>query len=400
MTKHKGLLLVSNGHAEDLAAACIGAGIQKKAPDIKVRALPLVGMGKAYDERGIQNLGLKKMLPSGGFAKEGLGYLLQDLFSGLFSLLLKQISILKAEGKKSGFLVCVGDIFLVALCGIFARAPIIFIDGPGSVRIRKYFAVEKWILKRYCKKVITQDEESAEFLRRSNIPGLYLGTWVMDYVTVTGQGFEIDKNKTVIGILPGTREEAYDNLLLILEVMEALNRRADKNEALIGLVASVLDRAKIKDKLNQGIWDFQETASAQKDKGIMARITSRFGTTILLVEGRFGDVCKSAKLIVGLAGIANEQAAGLGIPVVAFPGRGPQTTLRRWKEIQRITGDSMAILNGSADEIATKVWEILRDPQRLQEMGQIGLKSKKDQGATQNIINLILEILSEEGNQP
>lgn len=358
----KSILLISNGHAEDLAAAAIGAGLK----EVKVRALPLVGLGKAYDEKGIENLGLGKVVPSGGFAKEGLGYFMQDLLAGLGGLLFQQIRILRKERERADLVVCVGDVFLVALCGFFTRKPIIFIDGPNSIRIRDYYPIEKWILRKFCKKVIVQDRETAEAARKSGIPACYLGTWVMDYINITGEDFGIDKSKTVIGILPGTRTEAYKNLSLILKVLEIMSR---KNQNLVGLIASALDRKKVE------------------------KIISLSKLNVLLAEGKFGDVCKQSKLIIGLAGIANEQAVGLGTPVVAFPGHGPQTTLRRWKEIHKITGDSMAILTGTADEIAQRILDILKDTKRLEEMRQIGLESKKEKGGITQIINLIIKVL-------
>ncbi len=389
------VLLVSNGHAEDLTAATIGAGLRKAIPDINLRALPLVGLGKAYDNAGIENLGLKKVMPSGGFAKEGFFYLLKDLWAGLFGSLLKQINILRNEGKKTNLIVGMGDIFLAALCGFFTRKPLIYIDGPNSVRIRKYYSIEKWILKKFCQKVVVQDEETAEFLRKSGIPGVYFGSWVMDYVNVTGEDFGIDRNKITIGMLPGTRGEAYDNLLLILDVFESMDRQAKKSEELIGLVAFVLDRSELKKRLESTPWKYGESDAKEKEKGITAKIIAPTGTTILIAEGKFGDVCKASKLILGMAGIANEQAVGLGTPVVAFPGCGPQTTQRRWREIHNITGDSMAILTGTADEIAQKTWDILRDPERLKNMSQIGIESKREQGGIPRIADLIVKALSE-----
>jgi len=372
---NKRILLVSNGHAEDLTAAAIGAHLRHSLPDTEMRALPLVGMGKAYDQKGIENLGLRKVLPSGGFAKEGLGYFLKDLAAGLPSSLFRQIGILREESKRTDLVVCMGDVFLAALCGLFVGKPLIYIDGPNSVRIREYYSIEKWILKNFCRKIIVQDKETAESLQRYNIPGTYLGTWVMDYVKVTGEDFGINKDKIVIGMLPGTRQEAYANLGLILDVFDHLHKLDQK---LIGLIASTLEREKI--RVNG--WELSGD-----------KLRSKSGATALIAEGKFGDVCKASRLIIGLAGIANEQAVGLGTPVVAFPGRGPQTTLRRWKEIHRITGNSMAILTGKPEEISEKIWKLLKDPHQLEKMSRIGVDSKKDRGGINHIANLIVEQL-------
>lgn len=367
------ILLVSNGHAEDLTAATIGAQLRQLKPEIALKALPLVGMGKAYDQNDIENLGIKKLTPSGGFAKEGFRYLLRDIMAGLLGSLLQQVMILRQEAKRTDLVLVMGDVFLVALCGLFTGKPVIFIDGPNSVRIKEYFAIERWILRKFCQKIIVQDKETADYLETKGLPGLYLGTWVMDYVKVTGENFGLAKDKTVIGILPGTRQEAYANLGLILEVFDHMYQSDSK---LTSLIASTLERKKIKIKG----WELSGNT-----------LRSKTGATALIVEGKFGDVCARSKLIIGLAGIANEQAVGLGTPVVCFPGRGPQTTLRRWQEIHNITGDSMAILCGNAEELAQKTLAILKDPQRLKKMEQIGRESKKDRGAIGRIAGLISE---------
>jgi|GEM_PF-409682 len=370
------ILLVSNGHAEDLTAAAIGAQLRQARPQMDIRALPLVGLGKAYDKNGIENLGIKKIIPSGGFAKEGMRYLFRDLIAGLLGSLFRQILILRNESKRTDLVVCMGDVFLVALCGFFTGKPIIFIDGPNSIRIKEYFPVERWLMGSFCRKIIVQDKETAEYLQKKGLPGLYLGTWVMDYVPVAGEDFGIAQDRTVIGILPGTRQEAYANLGLILEVFDRMYRSDNK---LVGLIASTLEHEKIKVQS----WELSGD-----------QLRSKSGATALIAQGKFGDVCVRSKLVIGLAGIANEQAVGFGTPVVCFPGHGPQTTLRRFKEIHKITGDSMAILSGSTEEIARQTLDILNDPRRLAKMKDIGLKSKPDRGAVPRIASLISDLLS------
>jgi len=366
----KKILLLSNGHAEDLAAAEIGAEIKKLCPDAELTALPLVGLGQAYDRKGIKNLSLKKVLPSGGFAKEGFWFFIKDLLSGWLNIFHQQIKLLRQLGKENKLIIGVGDAYLVAMAGLFAKKPLIFIDGPKSVRIVGYWPIELWLMKKFCKKIIVQDKETADFLQKKKLPAFYLGTWVMDYVPVTGDNFGLAENEFVIGILPGTREEAYDNLGLILDVLVEL-----KDEKFTCLVASTLDQQKL------------------KDKGLLDRIEKNL-QPIRLITGKFGDVCVRSNLIIGLAGIANEQAAGFGKPVVCFPGKGPQTTLRRWQEIHKITGDSMLILTGSTTQIANKIRELLHDQPCLTKMSQIGKESKPDWGGIIKIAQLAVDELN------
>jgi uncharacterized protein (TIGR03492 family) len=379
------ILIVSNGHAEDLAGAAIGARLREIMPDIELRALPLVGLGKAYDKKEIGNLGLRKILPSGGFAKEGLAHFLRDIGAGLFGQFAQQVSLLKQEAKNADLILAVGDAYAAALCGLFGRRkPLIFVDGPKSVRIEGYWALERWLLKKYCRTVIVQDQETADYLKGQNIPALFLGSWVMDYVETSGEDFGLPRETTVIGLLPGTREEAYDNLLLILDILDEI-----RGEGLVGLAASTLDQDKIKAKVAARDWEF----SPLSGHGLTGKLTSPRGLTVLIAEGKFGDVCLRSKLIIGLAGIANEQAVALGRPVVCFPGTGAQTTLRRWREIHKITGDSMLILTGGAEAKAEKILALLHNEKQRDEMARLGKLSKPRWGGVNRIAEAVKDAL-------
>ena len=61
------ILLLSNGHGEDLSGALIGNALQKL--NHEVDALPFVGYGHSYKEAGIRTLGRSKEFSTGG-----LGY--------------------------------------------------------------------------------------------------------------------------------------------------------------------------------------------------------------------------------------------------------------------------------------------------------------------------------------
>jgi len=361
MPKSKQVLLVSNGHAEDLAAAMIGAKLKTLAPNAAIKGLALVGLGKAYDKQEIENLGLKRTLPSGGFAKEGFFYFFQDILAGFFGIFSKHIRLLRRLRHETDLVVAVGDAYVVALCGFFLKKPLIFVDGPKSVKIAVYWPIELWLMKKFCKHIIVQDKETDDYLKKLGLPSLYLGSWVMDYVPLTGEKFGLAKETTVIGLLPGTREEAYANLKMILEVLDLMARK----KPLLGLIASTLDKEKIKKAIKKTNWSLIDNR----------KLVSTGGTTALIAEGKFGDVCVRSQLIIGLAGIANEQAVAFGTPVICFPGSGAQTTMRRWKEIHKITGDSMKIVTGTAEEKARQIIDILNDKQLMATMSRIGKES-------------------------
>ncbi|GAH60658.1 unnamed protein product, partial [marine sediment metagenome] len=53
----KRILFLSNGYAEDLIAAAIIEKLVNEVPQIEIKALPLVGEGKAYEPLRILILG-------------------------------------------------------------------------------------------------------------------------------------------------------------------------------------------------------------------------------------------------------------------------------------------------------------------------------------------------------
>ena len=82
-------------------------------------------------------------------------------------------------------------------------------------------------------------------------------------------------------------------------------------------------------------WKMEQSVEAERQKGIVAFLISSSGESIRIVQGKFGDVLFSSEAIIGLSGMGNEQAVGLGRAVVSFPSGGPQITKRffRWCSI-------------------------------------------------------------------
>jgi hypothetical protein len=60
------ILLLSNGHGEDLSGALIGQELQRLGHT--VHALPLVGHGRAYAQAGLPMLGRTREYSTGGLA--------------------------------------------------------------------------------------------------------------------------------------------------------------------------------------------------------------------------------------------------------------------------------------------------------------------------------------------
>ena len=85
--------------------------------------------------------------------KRASWHFIHDLGAGFFGSTLKQVNILKEEAARADLIVAVGDAYAVALCGLFAKKPLIFVDGPKSVKIEGYLPLERWLYKKYCRQV-------------------------------------------------------------------------------------------------------------------------------------------------------------------------------------------------------------------------------------------------------
>jgi uncharacterized protein (TIGR03492 family) len=129
------LLVLSNGHGEDLIAARILEPLQRLNPQLQLSLLPLVGQGGAFNslnhQESIQRLGPLQALPSGGFSNQSLGGLLQDLGAGLAGLTLGQWRSLRRWRRGGGAVLAVGDL-LPLLLAAGSGLPYGFIGTPKS----------------------------------------------------------------------------------------------------------------------------------------------------------------------------------------------------------------------------------------------------------------------------
>ena len=73
------VLFLSNGHGEDLIATMIAREVIAEGESLNIAGFPLVGLGKAYTGAGIPVVGTQKAMPSGGFLRHGLSYVLKDI---------------------------------------------------------------------------------------------------------------------------------------------------------------------------------------------------------------------------------------------------------------------------------------------------------------------------------
>ena len=158
----------------------------------------------------------------------------------------------------------------------------------------------------------------------------------------------------------GSREEAYDNLPFLSITMQTVARERPDVAFAMALAGNLsLDRAV--DILKKDGWRvLPESGSLGKRR----RYLTKENSVLLLAHGLFGDLLEGSRICLGLAGTANEQAAGLGRPVVAFPGPGAQFTSKFLAAQKRLLGDALVAAAGP-EAAGQAILNILSDPKGM-----------------------------------
>jgi len=106
----KPVLLLSNGHGEDLSGALVAAQLIQQG--ISVAALPLMGHGNPYRQLGVPVLGRARSCSTGGLGYTSLGGRLSELVEGQLLYVLGRL-LLCRHRRHYGLVVAVGDVLAV-----------------------------------------------------------------------------------------------------------------------------------------------------------------------------------------------------------------------------------------------------------------------------------------------
>ncbi len=109
------------------------------------------------------------------------------------------------------------------------------------------------------------------------------------------------------------------------------------------------------------------------------------GTIVIhCATGSLGAMLAASDIVLGQAGTANQQAIGLGKPVVSFVS--PRTTARRYRRDRDFFGDSCIFAIPSAEDMAKALGELLADPAACARRGAVGRQRMGSPGAIDAII--------------
>ena len=335
------ILFVSNGNGEDRIACNLISALKSLKPDCDVRAFPLVGEGLAYRELGL-TVDSNPIFPSSGFLRS-VGAWVKDIRSGLLSHHARQFARLRREVLQSDLTFCVGDFFCLMMGALFSTNPVVFLPTAKSDRFMPHSWIERFFIGRNARLIFARDAETAEALQIKRLPAHYLGNPMMDYLQIVEAIPESFESKSpeekIVGLLPGSREEAYLNLQHLLGVIRVIHAQ-DPHIKFVMAKASSLEEERL-------ALIPEWTHLSFKGISVLKDTESKCQ---LFISDRFEDVVANASLIIGLAGTANEQAIHMGKTVLCFEGFGPQSTLQRFREQSKLMGGGLEILESRDPE--------------------------------------------------
>jgi uncharacterized protein (TIGR03492 family) len=349
------ILLISNGHGEDLSASLLGRELLNRQQ--WVEALPLVGAGDAYRRAGLGVIGRTRNFSTGGLGYTSLRGRLTELWQGQVQYLFGRILSLMRHRRDYGLVVAVGDLVPVLAAWLSGRPAVVYLVAysshyEGKLRLPwpcGWLLRQKRIQAIWSRDALTADDLSGQ-LRR---PVRFLGNPFQDAVAAAASPTAAPRSRSVqgLGLLPGSRlPEAKANLLLMLEVLQRLPEPLQRPGALRLQAALV------------GELGAAEVLAAAAPRGWTLAEPGRGGQDVVLRRGHlelrllwqgFVEVLRDSDLLLAMAGTATEQAVGLGKPVLQLAGSGPQFNGRFAEAQRRLLGAGVSCATGESGQDAT-----------------------------------------------
>lgn len=382
------VLFVSNGYGEDTIAAAIVEPLLRPGSPVDVVALPLVGAGQAYRRLGVPIVGPGVLLPSGGLILARWNNLWHDFRAGLWQVTLDQIATLRGFRGRHGAIVAVGDTYPVLMGSLFARRRVIMVGTAKSNYFCPYSAIERFIFRRCCEVVFARDEPTAATLRSHRVAASWVGNAMMDCLGLTGRPLVPEDGRLCLALLPGSRDQAYKDLPVILGSLVEIGRQ----RPVLGLMAlsDSLEIARLAEAASPGGWVLD--APPGLEDGAEGWLRGP-GAEVMLVRGRLGDVIARSALVVGQAGTANEQAVGMGKPVISFDSDGRKKAGWYRARQKGLLGDALAVVDRSPAALAREVTAVLDDRALFRRMEEAGYDRMGPPGASEKIAAHIVENL-------
>ncbi|MDB9309645.1 lipid-A-disaccharide synthase-related protein [Aphanizomenon sp. CS-733/32] len=436
------LLVLSNGHGEDMIAVRIIQALQQLSSPPDIFALPIVGEGRAYQKIDIPLIGKVRTMPSGGFIYMDSRELMRDIGGGLVQLTLNQIQSIRrwvSSQTKLGnhkAVLAVGDIvplLLAAMSGAdyafvgTAKSEYYVRDTMGLLARKSksawwenfsgsiYHPWERWLMSRgRCRAVFPRDSLTTEILKKWSIPAVDVGNPMMDglQTSLTSQQFyrpdaELEEmiRPLIVTLLPGSRApEAYNNWEVIMIAVSALMASLRRPDSLfgaggtmifLGAIAPGLDCSILSQSLHIQGWrrcDQSPLPISDPDSLTFQQKNSYF----ILTQQAYNHCLYLGDVAIAMAGTATEQFIGLGKPAIAIPGHGPQYNPGFAEAQSRLLGISLTLVN-QPSQVLPAIQSLLKNPDILHAIAENGIQRMGRAGAAQRIAECLQERLMGNG---
>ncbi|MBE9167514.1 hypothetical protein IQ238_08275 [Pleurocapsales cyanobacterium LEGE 06147] len=454
------LLVLSNGHGEDIIAVRIIEQLQCHFNVTELVALPLVGKGNAYRQLNISILGKVRQMPSGGFIYMDSTQLWRDVRGGLLQLSREQLKVVCQWGKNGGSILAVGDIVPLLFAWISgadyafvgtAKSEYYLRDERGwlpqtSWLERQFGSVylpwERWLMSHpRCKAVFPRDSLTTQILQQWSIPAFDLGNPMMDGLETEDRmgsvGYSLEnpvrpsrrtrrrsssltlevsvaettpyeKKNLYILLLPGSRmPEAERNWQLIIEaVREIASTFGYYSVVFLAAIAPSLTLEPFARLLLSQGWNSTSLAAFTepvKDAeaiplcGCCRTAFSWQNGTLILTQNAYAECLQRADVAIAMAGTATEQFVGLGKPAITIPGEGPQFTYAFAEAQTRLLGCSV-ILVENPERVAETIQSVLNNSQLRQQIAENGKRRMGTAGAAGRIAHCLVTKLLDSSN--
>jgi uncharacterized protein (TIGR03492 family) len=339
----KKVLFISNGHGEDLNAVQILKALRQEHPQVEIGAMPLVGYGNAYRNLNVNIIGPTELLPSGGFVYTSTWKLLEDIRSGLLTLLWRQIQAIRKYGEDCDAVLAIGDVIVLVGAYLTGKPYMAFISSNSAYYENRmqFDRVTDWLLKSdRCRQIFTRDPYTAQMLNTQGYAkAICVGLPAMDALEMTNKDLQSHPDWPFIALLPGSRlPEAGTNLQLLLDLAIATTLLFPKGIQFYAAVTPNLCNPDL-----NGFIPIQQFAEQRgweyHADGYL--IYPEHQVKVRYIYDAFADILDRSDLVAGMAGAAIEQAVGLGKPVIQIPSAGPQFTYIFAEAQMRLLGSSV-----------------------------------------------------------
>jgi len=248
----------------------------------------------------------------------------RDLRAGWLGGHIRQMQLARSLRGRYAAALAVGDV-VPMLAASAAAVPFAFVGCAKSIyygRTGAYTALERWLLRRRAVACYPRDQPTTDVLVRHGVAARYLGNPMMDRVVPIGITPDWRAGEAVVAVLPGSRRDREANALRVLRMIAEARTSYRELGAIhfAFVVAPGFDTQAVRENAMHEEADEPLRWLAAPDSDGLTLGTMRATFT----AGAFGDVVPRARVAIALAGTANEQAIGVGTPIVTFATDGPQ----------------------------------------------------------------------------